>query len=363
MAGSASAAVASPTSWRTDARVVRTFRYAVGSTLAVGLALGVDWRLSFIAPVLTLSFLGTSAPRPTAQTAVGFLGVIAGASVAGVLVSALLLPYPVVFLLLEGLILFLLFYHGARGANPLLISMLLVAVTVIPVVGLQSMLLAVAVAKGLVTGAAAAVGVVWVSHVLIPDPTLPPSLPNGTTSSSGSSNNPNAPFASREAAATRAWVNTLVVFPMVLLYFVFGLTSVLILVFVALLSMQPDFSAGFRAGKALIVGNVMGGVAAIVMYELLVMMPQFAFLLLLTLLSGLAFGGRLFSGAPAAPLFGMAYSTLLLVIGSTTSMFGDANAKAWTRVVQITIAVIYLVTAFGVITRLRRRPEASNATS
>ncbi len=158
-------------------------------------------------------------------------------------------------------------------------------------------------------------------------------------------------------------MSTVVVFPVVLLYFVFGLTSVLILVFIALLSMQPDFSAGFKAGKALIVGNVMGGIAAIFMYELLVMVPQFGFLLILTLLFGLAFGGRLFSGAPAAPLFGMAYSTLLLVIGSTTSMFGDANAKAWTRVLQITIAVVYLVAAFGIMTRLRRRPETSNATS
>jgi hypothetical protein len=325
----------------------------------MGLALGVDWRLSFIAPVLTLSFLGSPAPRPTAKTAVGFLGIIVVASVLGVLVSALLLPYPAVFLLLEGLMLFLLFYHGARGANPLLISMLLVALTVIPVVGLQTMFLAVAVAKGLVVGAGTAVAVVWLAHVLIPDPPPLPSTLTGGSSARASKAGP----PSREAAAARAWMNTIVVFPIVLLYFVLGLTSVLILVFIALLSMQPDFSAGFKAGKALIVGNVMGGIAAISMYELLVMVPQFGFLLILTFLFGLWFGGRLFSGAPAAPLFGMAYSTLLLVIGSTTSMFGDANAKAWTRVIQITIAVVYLVVAFGVITRLRRKPETSHATS
>jgi hypothetical protein len=361
MSGSASVAASAVSSWRADPRTVRTFRYAAGSTLAMALALGVDWRLSFIAPVLTLSFLGSPAPRPTAKTAVGFLGVIALASAVGVLLSALLLPYPAVFLLLEGLMLFLLFYHGARGANPLLISMLLVALTVIPVVGLQTMLLAVAVAQGLVVGAGTAVAVVWVAHVLIPDPAASRSTSTGGTSPSNGAAKPKLP--SPEAAAARAWLSTIVVFPVVLLYFVLGLTSVLILVFIALLSMQPDFSAGFKAGKALIVGNVLGGIAAIAMYELLVMMPQFSFLLLLTLLAGLVFGARLFSGVPAAPLFGMAYSTLLLVIGSTTSMFGDANAKAWTRVIQITIAVVYLVVAFGVVTRLRRRPETSHATS
>ena len=132
------------------------------------------------------------------------------------------------------------------------------------------------------------------------------------------------------------------VFPVVAMYLIFGLTSVLIVVFIALLSMQPSISTGTKAGKALIAANVMGGFAAIVMYEVLVMMPQFGFLLILICLCGLFFGCRLFSGAPTAPLFGMAFSTLLLVIGSTTSMFGDADAKAWTRVIQITTAVVYL---------------------
>ena len=74
--------------------------------------------------------------------------------------------------------------------------------------------------------------------------------------------------------------------------------------------------------------------------------------LLLTLLAGLVFGERVFSGKPAAPLYGMAFSTLLLIIGSVTSGTGDAGAEVYTRVFQIIVAVLYVVFAFGLIDRL-----------
>jgi hypothetical protein len=353
---SAEATLAPGRSWRVDLPTVRTLRYALGTTVAVGIALGIDWRLSYLTPVLILGFL--AGPRPPVRALASFFAVVTLASAIGVLAAAVLLPYPAVFLLLEALTLFLLFYHGVRGAPPLVVTWLMIAVTVIPIVALQSMQLAIAVAKGIVVGTAAALALAWLAHLLIPDPTAvdvqgeePASAPAGSARPSPA------------VAAGRAWLNTIVVFPVVATYFVLGLTSVLILVFIALLSMQPDFASGFKAGKALIAANVLGGLAAVAMYELLVMVPTFGFLLLLVLLAGLLFGQRLFSGVPAAPLFGMAYSTLLLVIGSTTSAYGDANAKAWTRVVQITIAVVYLVVAFGTLQRLRRKPEINDATS
>jgi hypothetical protein len=100
---------------------------------------------------------------------------------------------------------------------------------------------------------------------------------------------------------------------------------------------------------------MIGGAAAIAMYELLVLVPEFVFLLLLTFLAGLVFGSRVFSGKPTGALYGMAFSTLLLVIGSTTSSTGDAGAKVYSRIAQIMVAVVYVVVAFGSIERFRLR--------
>ena len=56
-----------------------------------------------------------------------------------------------------------------------------------------------------------------------------------------------------------------------------------------------------------------------------------------------------------AALWGMGYSTFLLVLCSTTaSGTTDADAKVWTRVIQIMIAVTYIVVAFGLIARFKK---------
>jgi uncharacterized membrane protein YccC len=335
---SAESAAAQSTAATTDLRLVRTVRYAAGTTLAVALAMGIDWQLAYLTPVLALMFLAPPAQRPNPNKLVGFIGIVAVASMAGVAMSGTILMYPVAFLLLEGLILFLLFYRHARGAPPMLTMWLMIAVTVIPVVALQSMDLTLAVAQGLVVGAAVAVAVVWIAYALIPDPA---DAEPGASAATGAKD----------------------VFPVVALFLYLGLTSVLILVFVALLSMQPDLATGKKAGKALIVGNLIGGVAAIIVFELLVMVPELYFLLLLTLIVGLSFGGRLFSGSPTGPLFGQAYSTMLLVVLSATSAFGEADAKAWTRVLQIITAVVYLVAAHAAVRSLVGKSETDHATT
>jgi hypothetical protein len=51
----------------------------------------------------------------------------------------------------------------------------------------------------------------------------------------------------------------------------------------------------------------------------------------------------------------MAFSTFLLIICSVTGSDGDGGAvsKVWSRVIQIMIAVIYFVSAFGLIEKLK----------
>ena len=100
----------------------------------------------------------------------------------------------------------------------------------------------------------------------------------------------------------------------------------------------------------MIVANLAGGIAAIVAFNLFVVVPSFTFLILISLVVGLYFGQKVFSGNPAAPLYGTGFSTFLLVLGSvTTSADGDASSKVWSRIFQIGLAVTYVVVAFGLL--------------
>ena len=330
-------------------RNLRILRYAVGSTLAMAFAMGFAWQLSFLTPVLALSFLATPAPRPTLKAGIVFVTVIAVACMAGLLLSRYLLPYPLVFIPFTGLLLLRLFYAKSGGASPLLITWLMIAILLIPLMAMQSPALAVGVAGGIVFGAAMTVLVVWLAYGIFPDPAGPQNEPVAPAP---------APAPTKTERLRDSILSTVVVLPVLIMFYSFEFVgSLLVLIFIALLSMQPSFAKNFEAGFALIIGNVVGGLAAIVFYNLLVVVPEFVFLIVLTLLAGLIFGSRVFSGKKTAPLYGMAFSTVLLVIGSTPSSTGDAGAKVYTRIVQIMLAVGYVVVAFGVIERIAKRRE------
>ena len=333
---------------------LRVLRYAVGSTLAMTVALGFDWQLSFLTPVLTLSFLATPAPRPTLKEGAMFVVTIGIACMAGLLLSRFMLHYAFVYVPFAGLVLLRLFHAKSGGTSPLLITWMLIALLVIPLVAMQSPGIANFIARNIVFGALVSMLVVWLSYALLPDPVGI----DGLQAAQATGEIPPPPTKGERFAT--ALESTVVVFPLLTLFYMLEwLDSVLILIFVAILSLQPGFAKNFQAGKALIVGNVIGGVAAIVFYELLVAVPEFAFMVLLTLFSALMFGALVFSGKPKAPLYGMAFSTVLLVIGSTTSSSGEAGAKVYTRVFQIMLAVGYVVAAFGTIEWFKRhRREA-----
>jgi hypothetical protein len=331
-------------------RNLRILRYAVGSTLAMAFAMGLGWQLSFLTPVLALSFLATPAPRPTLKRGILFVAAIAIACAAGLLLSRYVLPYTLVFIPFTGLVLARVFYAKTGGASPLLITWLLIAILVIPLMAMQSSALAVGVAGGIVFGAVMTVLMVWLAYGIFPDPV---DLESAAVERGAAAPEP-AP--TKRDRVHDALISTVVVFPvMIVFYSLEFVSSLLILVFIAMLSMQPSFAKNFKAGIALIIGNVIGGVAAIIFYNLLVVMPEFVFLIVLTLFAGLVFGARVFSGKKTAPLYGMAFSTVLLVIGSVTSSTDDAGSKVYTRIVQIMLAVAYVVVAFGIIERISKR--------
>jgi len=316
------------------------------------LALGIEWQLSFLAPVLSLSFLASPGPRLTLRQGIRFVSTVAVTCLAGFLLGKHLIALPLVYVPFTGLLLLRIFYMKASGRSPVLTTWILIAVLAIPLITMTSPQIAGLVAMGLLFSATVTVGVVWLSYGLLPDP-------RGTHVNEGNAAvaaaTPTLP-SSIERFHTAA-VSTLVVLPVLILFYSLQMhDALLILIFVALLSSQPGFASNFKVGKALVIGNIMGGVAAIILYELLVLVPEFQFLIMMTLLSGLIFGSKVFSDKPTAKLYGMAFSTLLLVIASTTSSgSAEAESEVYTRVAQIIVAVVYVVMAFGVADRFMKK--------
>jgi hypothetical protein len=254
------------------------------------------------------------------------------------------LPYPIVFIPLIGLILLHVFYATPKQIPPFLKLFLLLTLSAIPFLGLQSMMLASGFAMALIVNGAATVSLVWLVYGIFPDRNIEPTI------SKPQKNVPQLPDSIR---FQNALVSTMVVFPALLLFFFFewvsGLTA---LIFIMILAMQPGFAKGFKAGGLMILANIAGGIGAILVYELLVITPVFIFMLLLVALFGLIFGSRLFSGKPAAQLYGTAFSTFLLIIAMTTSGESEAGAKVYTRIFLIMVAVIYVVVMSGFVTAL-----------
>ena len=216
--------------------------------------------------------------------------------------------------------------------------------------------LAIGIAKGLVAGAAIAIASVWLAHGLFPD--LPEHAANDPEEATGAAAKP---LPSLEVRYRMAMTSTVVVLPVLALIFSLNLTGgALILVFIALLSLQPSFATGWKIGKGLIVGNVIGGIASIAIYETLVAYPTFGFFLLLMLLAGLVFGQAMFSDHPAAPLFKTGFNTVVLLVGMSVTITGtEAGSKFYERIAQIMVAVFYVVAAFGLIERVQKRMRES----
>ncbi len=322
---------------------ISILRYVVGSTIAMIIALGFPWNLSYLLPVLSLGYFAPGAKPPTFKQGLLFIGTIAISSYLTLLYSKIFIEYIWVFIPILALALLHIFY--TNKLDPTNKLFVLMTFLLIPMLAFTSIGVAYAVALSLIITALITLLLIWTVHAIIPDIHTPGQVQKPK---------PAAKPPTQQERFINA-VNTLiVVLPVILIFFFFQWSGgLLILIFIAILSMQPSFN--FKTGLLLILGNLIGGIYAIIMYEFLVIVPEFSFLILLVLLAGLFFAARLFSGKKTAPLYGMSFSTLLLIIGQATTTTSDAGDKVWVRVIQIMIAVIYVVLAFAILNFFKER--------
>ncbi len=151
-------------------------RLAIGLGLAVLVAYGFALKAPYAVCVVAVLILCKPGPPIPLFKGIVFALVVAALMMAGVLLVPILQHYALAGVLLTGVLLYAVFYSGARNANPLA-TIMVMAIALIPVVGVVAQALAFQIGGTLAVGLSIGVLVSGASHALFPDPPVPAGKP------------------------------------------------------------------------------------------------------------------------------------------------------------------------------------------
>ncbi|MBT8440868.1 MAG: DUF2955 domain-containing protein [Gammaproteobacteria bacterium] len=329
---------------------IRTLRLAVGLALAFGLSQAIGWPASFISAVLTSVLLALPTPGPTLKTCISFVLVMAVSLAVGIQLLPLLHNQPGAGVVMTVLAMFWAFYFGARGGPPILAAFLLVGVTLIPVAGSESIDVALVLLWALAINAVAAFVFIWLAFALFPDP---------PAQESAASTPPIAPRPNADLARRSALRSTLIVLPVLLWLLASSETSsyAIVLLKIATLGQQSSLEKTSSAANDLLLSTIVGGIAAIIIWNALKIWPNLFIFSLLFLLCGLFMGRRIFAGAGLAPRgsmwsYGLLTTIIIIVPATMDTAGGDAAGGRFAdRIVMFLLATLYAVAAAYVFDR------------
>jgi len=329
--------------WRNSIPVLR---YVIGVSFIMGVTSLWNYDIAYLTAVLGLGYLAPGAKPLTFKQGINFVFTLLIMTGAAIVFSAVFLDYPIVFMPL--LLLALLWFYYTDRIMGMVKIFLLLSLIIIPFVSIDSSAIGSYVAINLTINALMAITLTQIIFLVFPW------------------SDADEAFAKTQQAAAKKpkrdrfvyAVNIVIILtPVLLLFYIFKLSSsVLILTFIAILSMSPAL-ANPKVGTVMIVANILGGIVAIVGYKLLSTIPNFTFMILLVLSVGLIFASRIFSSHKLGPVFASGFSTFLLILGTVMSSDAEAGEKVWPRVIQIATAVIYVVVAFRILSYFGNRKK------
>lgn len=324
----------------TNPQHIRTLRYAVGLTIAIALAFGIAWPLSFLFPVLSAVMLALPLPKHTLSQGIRNMRETLFAFGVGFLVTQFILPHTVIYIPILGLALFHTYYHLNRGGSFWLVLMLLICLLLMPMLAGVNEGLAIGVISGLVGSSWLTICLLWLAHYLVPDLPGGPAMPTPPGYQPGYS----AP------AAEAALKSTVVVLPIAIVFIANNWTSqILVMVFAAIFTLSPNLDKGKEAGMNSIKSTLIGGGAAFFVYWALVVVPEYHFLILLMFLVSLSFGAAINAGTAMAKYLPSAMVAMIILVNSSLAEDANFAENFVLRVVLISLATIYVVTALRVL--------------
>src|SRR5512134_1631038 len=237
-------------------------RLAFGVSLAFAAAQAFGWSPSMLVPVFVIQLLVSVPYCLSLRAGLGvlvFIGVACGATL---LIVHMLLPFPDLYIAAIALLLFSGFLIDARGRSPFFAFIFLVAVAVLPVIAVDSVGAASALAWAMTWAGAGAVVIVWIAHALFP-------VPASAVRPEAHRPDPRSRDQQWQAvsAARVALLKTLIVLPVVIVFLFYDVTSALVVLVITITIMrQQDVGKGSKSAFALLLGNIIGGIAATTAY-------------------------------------------------------------------------------------------------
>ncbi|MGR5134546.1 DUF2955 domain-containing protein [Vibrio alfacsensis] len=310
----------------------RILRFTIGVGLAVFLAAWLNWALAFVAPVFTAKFL-IDKPNLHKETVYELLLALIATMGLGLLLSGGITQYPIVLLLAVGLMMLWGYYLFTNPKWNLFATILMIAVLMLPFMAINNPAVSVFLAGGLATSGAVSVLIFALVHIYLPEP---------SREFAGYAEPPMSKQ-QRWYAAFRAM---LISFPLVCFFFIFQISEALLtMMFVALLSLMITSEKSVKLSAFLVISNGIGGLLAILAFTILAIVPNLFFYTAFIALLAVLIGTKIYTVPEKAPIFATAFSTLLVLIGSTLMSSGDIDSNTFVRIFQLVVVGCYMIFA------------------
>ncbi|MDK9783146.1 DUF2955 domain-containing protein [Vibrio sp. B172a] len=310
----------------------RTLRFTIGVGLAVFLAAWINWQLAFVAPVFTAKFL-VDKPNLHRETIYELLLALIATMGLGLLLSGGITQYPIVLLIAVGLMMAWGYYLFTDPKWNLFATILLIAVLMLPFMAINNPAISVVLASGLATSGAVSVAIFALVHIYLPEP---------DSEFAGYA----APPIGKEQRWHASFRAMLISFPVVCFFFIFQISEALLtMMFVALLSLMITSEKSVKLSAFLIISNGIGGILAILAFSILAIVPNIFFYTAFIALLAVLIGKKIYTVPEKAPIFATAFSTLLVLIGSTLMSSGDIDSNTFIRIFQLVLVGTYMILA------------------
>ena len=326
-------------------------RLAFGVTACFALVEALEWDATFLAPLLAAQMLVKLKQPPSIAQGLAVVLLIGLSTGTVLLITTAFISRPAVLILALALLIYLSFYAHLRGAPDLATLLVQISAVSLPVIAVLSPDGAVGFAATLLSAGVVAFLTVWAAFAAFPD-RGPGDAAAPTTGASG----PAAPL----TAARDALLNTLVLLP-VLIWFILDATEVAVVVLIVIVTLlrQLDPHRGQRAAVGLILGNLIGGIAAAIVYNIVLLSNTLLFFVAVCLAASLMFAGRLATAGDRAPIYAIAFATFILLLGlGLTPLPGGSGEAFATRLLNVLLASAYAVGAVSLVERWRIGPRS-----